>query len=413
MTENRGFKNDSGLWRDGSMYSEVNEIDLRTASGSSTGDRHVRHVIAHYLPQFHVIAENEEWYGSGFTEWTNVRKSRPLTLGHRPVRPGALGWYSLDSTDAIYQQASLAERFGVTSFALWHYWFGGRLVLEKPAQNLLGDPSLPAKFCFFWANETWKGSWYGAPNRVLISQDYPEGDAAKHFEYLAPFLADPRYTRINGRPLIGLYRPSQIPQIDRYLDTWRSRAHQLGLADPYIIGQDDTDLDAPASCEAIWSNPLRFSPGAALVPRRISHALRQPWAIDARKLERALTAHHDQATGRTVPTVMPNWDNTPRSFRRGSYLVRNSSEVFAKQVEGALRLDNKRRAAGLDSIVLVKSWNEWAEGNVLEPSEEFDHQFGDALATSLKQLPAVRIPGQVIANVSDSIGASPTSAHRQ
>lgn len=363
---------------------------LVAATTQNTNVRHVpvavdRHTIAHYLPQFHAIPENDEWYGAGFTEWTNVRRSKPLTLGHRPIQPGDLGWYSLDSTDVMFGQQALAERYGVTSFAFWHYWFGGRRVLEKPAELLLADPSLLMRFSFFWANESWKGTWYGAPKKTLISQEYPVGDAARHFESMTAFFADPRYVRVGGKLLLGIYRPHLIPDVDQYVDVWRTRAEQLGLGELFILGQAEGDFEAPDCCDASWTNPLKFSTASAPIRRQLSHLVKLPWAIDANRLAGALEDFYRSAPLRTVPTVMANWDNTPRAHRRGSYLIRNSESTFAKQCAAALELDDRRVRSGHDSILLVKSWNEWAEGNSLEPSEEHGHSFGDALAATIAQ----------------------------
>jgi lipopolysaccharide biosynthesis protein len=165
-------------------------------------------VLAHYLPQFHPIPENDRWWGTGFTEWTNVTRAKPLFRSHvQPHLPSDLGFYDLRVPEVREAQADLARAHGLTGFCYWHYWFGGRLLLERPFEEVLrsGSPDFP--FCIAWANQSWSGIWHGAPKRILIEQIYPEDDDSRHFDYLRPAFEDRRYVRMDGRPLLFVYDP--------------------------------------------------------------------------------------------------------------------------------------------------------------------------------------------------------------
>ena len=203
-------------------------------------------VIAFYLPQFHPIPENDLWWEPGFTEWTNVTRARRMFPGHyQPRLPGELGFYDLRLPETREAQAKLAAQYGVSAFCYWHYWFGGgRRLLERPFDEVLqsGSPDFP--FCLGWANQTWSGIWHGAPNRILIEQTYPdspgENDYRAHFETVLPAFMDPRYLRIDGRPLFLVYDPTDLPEPQRFLDLWRSWAADEGLPGIFFVGRTET-----------------------------------------------------------------------------------------------------------------------------------------------------------------------------
>jgi hypothetical protein len=333
-------------------------------------------VVAHYLPQFHPVPENDEWYGPGFTEWHNVGKARPLFPGHRVLRPTDLGYYQLPDASVFAAQQRLADRFGVDGMFLWHYWFNGRRILERPSEALLADPSIRFRYALCWANETWRGTWFGAPKRTLIEQTYSPGDAQRHIEAIAGHLADDRYVRVSGRPLFGVYRPSQLPEPERFLDALKTRASQLGLGELYLVGERAPDAPLIAGLDDGFLNPLRFSVGVGGLSRQVFHHARLPWLMSPARTTKALNRVHERCDTSYIPTVLPHWDNTPRSVRKGAVLVGNNAEFFASQCDRAFALARRRAAAKRPPIVLVKSWNEWAEGNVLEPSDRFGETMG-------------------------------------
>lgn len=352
------------------------------------------YLIAMYLPQFHPIPENDEWWGPGFTEWTNVAKARPLFPGHhQPNLPADLGFYDLRLPDVRAAQAELARTNGIDAFCYWHYWFGGgRTILERPFAEVLasGEPDFP--FCLGWANESWGGRWVGATTDVLIEQSYPGADDhRRHFDSVLPALTDPRYVTVDGRPLVYLYRPNDLPDGRRFTDLWRELARAAGLPDLYLVGQtrsvtDRVDaaalgLDAVATWD-LTPRPLRWrsasrgrSPDAwvtaasersRLLPRIFSY---EHWAPHMTWMQ--------DGSGVSLPSVVPNWDNTPRMGRRGLVFVGSTPERFGLQLERAAALVSANREG--ERIVFVRSWNEWAEGNYLEPDQRYGHAYLDAV----------------------------------
>jgi len=194
--------------------------------------------IALYLPQFHPVPENDAWWGRGFTEWTNTAKAKPMFRGHaQPHVPADLGFYDLRVPETRAAQAALARRYGIEAFCYYHYWFAGRRILERPFAEVLasGQPDFP--FCLCWANQTWSGIWHGAPDRILIEQTYPgPADHEAHFSALRPAFADPRYLRVEGRPLFLVYKPEELPDPAASLALWRRLAEAAGLGGLHILG---------------------------------------------------------------------------------------------------------------------------------------------------------------------------------
>ncbi len=298
-------------------------------------------VIAHYLPQFHPIPENDGWWEPGFTEWTNVAKARPLFRGHvQPHLPADLGFYDLRVPESRAAQAALARRYGVTAFCYWHYWFAGKRLLERPFDEVLasGEPDLP--FCLAWANQTWSGIWHGAPNRVLIEQTYPgPEDEARHFANLLPAFGDERYLRLDGRPVLFVYKPGDLPGPARWVERWQGMAAAAGLGGLYLVaglGESDYPTHRADGFDAgVWYEfPFGTDPAARVRDRLwragVFHGpKRYPYA------ER-LPALPSDVPGPLLPCVYPNWDNTPRSGRRGVLATGATPERFAAQVRDAL-----------------------------------------------------------------------------
>jgi len=372
--------------------------------------------IAFYLPQFHPIPENDQWWGKGFTEWTNVAKAKPLFPGHyQPRLPADLGFYDLRVAETRAAQAELARAAGIEGFCYWHYWFAGKRLLERPFQEVLesGQPDFP--FCLGWANETWTGIWHGAPRRILIEQTYPgRTDYERHFQALLPALCDPRYIRVEGKPLFLVYQPRKLPQPQQFIEQWQELASRNGLPgihfvahlsqpdpayDPCRLGFDAATMSSPTR---ICAHP-KYQVGLARVGRPSLPGAARP-ELTA-KLQAAAIALEEKAhtfyrrcsgqpirvfkyadavrfflealegqPGRSVyPCVIPNWDNSARSGVRAAILHNSTPELF----RGHLREMLARAAAfpAGERILFVKSWNEWAEGNYLEPDVRFGHQY--------------------------------------
>jgi hypothetical protein len=348
--------------------------------------------VAFNLPQFHPILENDEWWGTGFTEWTNTAKARRLFPGHnQPHLPADLGFYDLRLPEARTAQTALAAEYGVTAFCYWHYWFGGRRILERPVNEIvaLGEPEMP--FCLGWANQTWSGIWHAAPDKILLEQTYPgpEDDRA-HFEALLPALTDPRYLTVDGRPVFYVFRPEQIPDAAAWTARWREMADAHGLAGLYLVAEMSDLLGAGVKCRDPFA--LGFDAGVYIrlpadnTPRNIlkMRATRKllrggpevyPYREEPHPVPR-------QYRGQKVfPAIYPNWDNTPRSGRGGLVLTGTSPARFERHVERAA--EQARLFSGDEQLVWIKSWNEWAEGNYLEPDLEHRRGWLEALRRGL------------------------------
>ncbi len=347
-------------------------------------------IIAYYLPQFHIIEENNLWWGDGFTEWTNVRKARPLFYGHhQPVEPGELGYYNLLDSDIRERQAVLAHEAGIEGFCYWHYWFAGKRLLEKPLQQVLksGTPDFP--FCIGWANESWMAKTWNkqseGSNRLLIEQTYPEQDAERHFASILPILQDKRYICVNDKPLVVIYRPLDIPS-DHYMNIWRSLAKKNGLKGLYCVGhalfRDQIDSILKLGYDAVNYVPLGD------IKRSLYLAVRHPvsflrFMMGYRPLvypyHDALSILTDRCGSRedVIPTLLPRWDHTPRSGKNGFLLYNATAELFRKQVEEVRTMVSSKPAE--KQLVFLKSWNEWGEGNYIEPDKESGNEFLEQL----------------------------------
>jgi len=373
-------------------------------------------LIAFYLPQFHPILENDEWWGKGFTEWTNVAKAKPLFPGHyQPHIPADLGFYDLRVPETRLAQAEMAQKYGIEGFCYWHYWFAGKRLLDRPFAEVLksGEPDFP--FCLAWANQTWTGIWHGAPGRVLIEQTYPgESDYVSHFHSILEAFRDERYLTVDGRKAFIVYVPRRIPDPRLFTDLWRELARKNGLGGVYFMavcepgwdprmhgfdaaivnssirGREDQgkvslrvkgllnkDLRERLGVTAIHrcANSARQAMSAAMRGRR-----RIPSIFDyAGFVSRAFPERHYRDW--EYPMVVPNWDNTPRSGLNGIVLHRSSPELFKSHLRNALGLVEDRTYDR--RIVFIKSWNEWAEGNHLEPDFKYGHGYLEALRNEL------------------------------
>lgn len=330
-------------------------------------------IIAFNLPQFHPIPENDTWWGAGFTEWRNVAKARPLFPGHRqPNLPGELSFYDMRLAETLESQGELAAFGGIDAFCYYHYWFAGRLLLERPLEILLARRTPEIPFCLCWANHSWTNHWAGFSDEILVKQTYPGiEDHRSHYEYLRRFFEDGRYLRVDGKPLLAVFHPGDIPEVARFVETFKRWAQEDGFGGLFMIALhnessllgDGFDALAPHSLNGALASYLKGG-------KRLYHALRRRmryprWVIDYATLDPFFENHrYDGLT--TLPTAIPNWDNTPRVGRRGLVLANSSPERFGehlrRSVAGFSGTDDAR-----ERILFIKSWNEWAEGNYLEP----------------------------------------------
>lgn len=331
--------------------------------------------IAFYLPQYHPIPENDEWWGEGFTDWVNVEKARPLFTGHRqPHRPGPLGYYDLRDPAVLRRQAALARDMGIDGFCFYHYWFGGKRLLETPLDNLLADPSIDLPFALCWANESWTRRWDGLDHDTLIAQSYPDGWMDSFYEDAVRAWRDPRHIRAGGKPVFVVYRIGAIPDAPTALDYWNRRAKAEGLGGLHrlaVIPSRDFET-LPADVVHQLDGLVRFPPGSGIKLqsiRSLAPDLDPAFTGDVFSYDAAVdSADLTTRSPEGLPVhlgVMPGWDNTAR---RGTaaYVFHSGNAVSYRR--WLRRAEDATAAAGHDwPAIFINAWNEWAEGAHLEP----------------------------------------------
>lgn len=343
--------------------------------------------LAFHLPQFHPVPENDEWWGKGFTEWTNTAKARSFFRGHyQPHVPADLGFYDLRLAETREAQAALASSYGLHGFVYWHYWFAGRRILQRPVDEILESGAPDFGFALAWANQTWSGVWHGAPNRILIEQTYPgpEDDRA-HFDHLLPAFTDPRYVTVDRKPLFYVFRPEQLPNAAEFVDRWQRMAHEAGLPGLYLVAEMSDLLGRGI----VFPDPFSAGFDAAVHVRipvenhgwpwlrmRLRRKLGQPEVLPYTK--RPVARPPSSPERPVLPCVYPNWDNTPRSGTRGLVAHDSTPEKFRLHVRDAV--ERMHQQPPQQRLLFVKSWNEWAEGNHLEPDLRWGHDYLRVLA---------------------------------
>jgi tetratricopeptide (TPR) repeat protein len=345
--------------------------------GAHTGDDRAVRVIAFYLPQYHRIPENDAWWGEGFTEWTNVRRGRAMFAGHaQPHVPGELGYYELTDPAVREAQAALARAYGIDAFCYYYYWFGGRRLLERPFDEVLASARPDFPFCVCWANEHWTRRWDGLDHEILMAQRYSEDDARAFIEALVPAFRDPRYVRVGGHPLLLVYRIADIPDVGRIVAIWRDACRAAGVGEIHLAAVQRNALDDPT--------PFGFDAAVEFPP--IGHAAEN---VTARmpELDPAfrgsvynyanLAADYLLRPRPAFPQyrgVTPMWDNTARRPGDGMVVDGSTPDLFGVWLEQALR-QTRRRHRDDARLVFVNAWNEWAEGNHLEPDARHGRRF--------------------------------------
>lgn len=344
-------------------------------------------LIAFYLPQFHAIPENDAWWGEGFTEWTNVTKAVPRFAGHyQPRLPGGFGFYDLTQAEVIRRQAALARRYGIAGFCFHHYWFGGRRLLDGPIELLLANPDIDLPFCVNWANENWSRRWDGFDKDILMEQQHSPEDDIAFARSLEPLFRDPRYIRINGRPLLMLYRPGILPDAAATVARWRAHFTAAGLGDPYVtmaqaFGEGDCakyGMDAAVGFPPFWQTGPRLRDLELFDPR---------YSGEVRSFERMteLTIASYARNDRVFPGVCPSWDNEARKPGRGICFTGSTPAIYGRWLGAACETAMRSFPAG-ERFVFVNAWNEWAEGAYLEPDRHFGYAYLAQTARVLSRL---------------------------
>ncbi len=339
-------------------------------------------LIAFYLPQYHPIRENDKWWGKGFTEWTNVTKAKPLFRGHiQPKLPTDLGFYDLRVAEVRELQAQMAKEAGIEGFAYWHYWFGnGKQLLEYPFNEVLksGKPNYP--FCLAWANQTWTGIWHGSSNKTLIEQTYSgKEDYKNHFYHLLEAFRDSRYLKIGNKPIFLIYNPHSLPSFNEFKDCWNYLADKEGVGEFFFIGicssNDDNDFNGFVQHAPILQKQIKESVTKKLIKKVKQKILKHPNIYNFQ--DYVDIAIKQEIKNDEFPLVLPNWDNTPRSKERGLVLKDSTPKRFEYYLNEMI---SKIEDRPFDKrLIFIKSWNEWAEGNYLEPDIRFGGKYLEAI----------------------------------
>lgn len=362
-------------------------------------------LIAFYLPQFHPFKENDEWWGKGFTEWTNVGKAEKLFRGHyQPRVPADLGYYDLRLPIVREEQAKMARTAGVEGFCYWHYWFGnGKTLLSEIFDEVLssGKPDYP--FCLGWANHSWsRRTWNSSAQRHkdvdLMLQEYPgDYDIIMHFNNVFPAFLDHRYITVDGKPLFVVYDPDDIPDFSHFKEMWNDMAKQNGLKGIHFVGftkgkiKDyrspiELGFDAVAHSNQ-WHAEYKASAGYASVVMKtlintfLPESLRPVIKYNYKRLYKNFITDEDKEED-IYPVLIPQWDRSPRAGKSGVIYYNSTPELFKLHVADAVKaVENK---SDDHKIIFLRSWNEWAEGNYVEPDLKYGHGYLDALRECLE-----------------------------
>lgn len=365
--------------------------------------------IAIYLPQYHPIPENDEWWGKGFTEWTNVTKAKPLFEGHyQPHLPADLGFYDLRVPEVREAQAALAKAHGIYGFCYYHYWFNGRRILERPFQEVFesGKPDFPFMLC--WANENWTRTWDGGDKTVLLEQQYSLGDDLNHIRSLLPVFADSRYIKIDGKCVFAVYRSSKIPDVKRTIELWRREAltHKIEL---YLCRVESFGEAGKHYLEEGFDAAIQFEPISSRY-YKFQHSIRKSlttksWTLDYIKFRLKTKAAQDKyLKNRTsivsykeyvnylvsqpwtdeykyFPCITPMWDNTAR--RKFDPIILDDASPEAYRQWLSYILNNFSPPTQEENLLFINAWNEWAEGNHLEPCQKWGMSYLEATKDEL------------------------------
>jgi hypothetical protein len=347
-------------------------------------------VIAWYLPQFHPFPENDRWWGTGFTEWTLLRNWSPQFDGHRIRRPHPdIGQYSLLDRDQRRRQAEMAREYGVYGFCYYHYWFGGKQLLEKPLELMLGDGQPDIPFCLSWANESWTRRWDGLDREILQEQTYGDVDEwDRHLKRLLPFFLHRNYIKVGGKPMFLVYRLGEIPRYEERFGYWDSQLRRHGFEGIHVVmtlGSSGGNTDPLPGIGAV----AEFFPNFAKVTRVLRAVRRHPrlyqiaasvWHVANRTIIRDVRATHERIA--MLPRLHPThyrgafvgWDNSPRRGRRATIYTNCTPAAFQDHLAA--------QRARSDEFTFVNAWNEWSEGAVLEPDADNGYAYLEAVAQS-------------------------------
>ena len=353
-------------------------------------------IYALHLPQFHEIPENNKWWGNGFTEWVNVKKARPLFENHdQPKVPLGKNYYDLVKSDSLFEQSKIAKKYNVSGFCFYHYWFKGKLLLEKPTENLLTDKRIDIEFFFSWANEPWTRSWDGKSGEILINQDYGKtSDWIRHINYLIPFFKDARYKKINNKPIFLIYKPSVIRDLPLMLKEWNKILINHGFDGVHLIntlrGINDDKRDH------LFENNFQFEPSYStrtnnpeLKYKRLNRIIRAiipncksaPSLYDINKIYMRSVSAVPKSSKKTFNGALIDWDNSARRKNSSTIFHGFNTEAFKDYLYEKIQISKKKYD---NRLLIINAWNEWAEGAFIEPDEKYGYKKLEIISSLIK-----------------------------
>lgn len=333
-------------------------------------------VICFYLPQYHPIPENNVWWGEGFTEWTNVRPAKPQFAGHyQPHIPGELGYYNLLDGKVQRRQVELAKLYGVGGFCFYFYWFAGKRLLETPVANYLTDPSLDLPFCLCWANENWSRRWDGLDSEILMAQQHSEADDIAFIEHVSRYMRDPRYIRIDGKPLLLVYRPSLLPSAKETALRWRKWCKENDIGEIYLAYTQSFEAVDPAGYG--FDAAIEFPPNNSAPPNVTQSVAPLNDDFAATVYDWSIFVERSKAYKKTKYKIFrsacPAWDNTARRKNKGIIFIKNTPNLFQQWLQNAIRNTLESTSNEDEKLIFINAWNEWAEGAHLEPDAKYGY----------------------------------------
>jgi lipopolysaccharide biosynthesis protein len=346
-------------------------------------------VLAINLPQFHPFSENNEWWGEGFTEWTNVTNAKPVFKNHnQPQLPTDLGFYDLRLEEARIAQAELAKQYSIDGFAYYHYWFSGKRLMKEPIDEILKSKKPDFPFCYFWANESWSRRWLGEDKEILIEQNYSEEDDKMHAEWLVESFKDERYIKINNRPIFLIYKPFDLPNSKRTIEIFSEVCLANGIEKPYFIASNSHN-DTTNPFNLGFDHCLHFQPRLQV----LSQFLKDGPTL-TRTIRNILQGHFSASlkiynykqykksikkikfTHKGFPCVLVGFDNTARRGKNGIILKNQNIDDYKESL--ILAKNDIAEFPDEEKLIFINAWNEWAEGNHLEPCRTFGRAFLEA-----------------------------------
>ena len=337
-------------------------------------------IIAFYLPQFHPFPENDKWWGKGFTEWTNVSKGLPQFIGHyQPHFPGELGFYDLRIEDIQKRQVELAQKYGISGFCFHYYWFGGKRLMERPVEQFINNKELDFPFCICWANENWTRRWDGSENDILIAQNHSKEDDINFIKNLVELFNDERYIRINGKPVIIVYRVNILPEAEQIFERWRVYCRENGIGEIYIIGAqtfgftdpNEYKLDAAVEFPPHTMPGIRYYDSVEMINRNFDGKIYDfNYFVEQKK-------YLEKTNYKLYKTSFPGWDNTARKPNNAHIFHGVNPENYYEWLLDNIKYTKTYNTKN-EQYVFINAWNEWGEGAYLEPDKKYGYGYLEA-----------------------------------